>query len=129
MARLEELLIENYDFLTENNGKECIDLAVQYITNTETVPGHEVKEVLAMNPSRSAMQAIGYKELKRHLEGEYPFEEAGRLIKRNTKRYAKRQFTWFRKEEDLNWMDITGAKGPDEAVEKLQPLLPAEIFI
>ncbi len=89
----------------------------------------EVKKVLAMNPSRSAMQAIGYKELKRYLEGEYPLEEAGRLIKRNTKRYAKRQFTWFRKEEDLNWVDITGAKGPDGVVEKLQPLLPAEIFI
>ncbi len=89
----------------------------------------EVKGVLAMQPSRSAMQAIGYKELKRHLEGEYPVEEAVRLIKRNTKRYAKRQFTWFRKEEDLNWVDITGAKGPDAVVEKLQPLLPAEIFI
>jgi tRNA dimethylallyltransferase len=87
----------------------------------------EVKGVLAMNPSRSAMQAIGYKELKRHLEGEYPLEEAGRLIKRNTKRYAKRQFTWFRKEEGLNWVDITGIGEPEEISEALQPLLPKDM--
>jgi tRNA dimethylallyltransferase len=55
-----------------------------------------------------SMQAIGYKEIGMFLSGEVPLDEAVRLIKRGTKRYAKRQFTWFRKEEDIHWIDITG---------------------
>jgi len=74
----------------------------------------EAKKVLSMNPSRTAMQAIGYKELAGFLEGEYPLEEAVRLIKRNTKRYAKRQFTWFKKEEGISWADVTGIYEPGD---------------
>jgi tRNA dimethylallyltransferase len=74
----------------------------------------EVERVLAMNPSRTAMQAIGYKELKGCLEGEYSLDEAVSLIKRNTRRYAKRQFTWFRSEEGLRWVDVTGVFDPAE---------------
>jgi tRNA dimethylallyltransferase len=54
-----------------------------------------------------SMQAIGYKEIALYLDGEITLEEAVRLIKRGSKRYAKRQFTWFRKEEDIHWLDIT----------------------
>ena len=60
------------------------------------------------------MQAIGYKEIAMYLNGEIPLEEAVRLIKRNTKRYAKRQFTWFNKEEDIHWIDITGIQDVNE---------------
>ncbi len=87
----------------------------------------EVKRVLLMNPSQSAMQAIGYKELKRHLDGEYPLDEAVALIKRNTRRYAKRQFTWFRKEEGLRWVDITGITEPEKILERIMPLVPQEL--
>lgn len=83
----------------------------------------EVRKVLGMNPSRTAMQAIGYKELKGHLEGEYPIEEAVSLIKRNTRRYAKRQFTWFRSEEGLRWVDVTGVFDPVEIAGMLLPAL------
>jgi len=85
----------------------------------------EVRRVLAMNPSRTAMQAIGYKELAAHFAGEYPLEEAVRLIKRNTRRYAKRQFTWFKKEDGLMWVDITGLRRPEDAASKIKPLLEA----
>ena len=68
----------------------------------------EVVRVLRMNPCRTAMQAIGYKEIAMHLRGEITLEEAVLLIKRASKRYAKRQFTWFRKEEGIRWIDITG---------------------
>jgi tRNA dimethylallyltransferase len=87
----------------------------------------EVRRVLRLNPSQSAMQAIGYKELKRHLEGEFPLDEAVALIKRNTRRYAKRQFTWFRKEEGLRWVDITGIIEPEEILERILPLVPREL--
>lgn len=68
----------------------------------------EVRTILEMNPERTPMQAIGYKEIAMYLNGEIPLEEAIRLIKRGSKRYAKRQFTWFNKEEGVCWIDITG---------------------
>ncbi|MBI5205286.1 MAG: tRNA (adenosine(37)-N6)-dimethylallyltransferase MiaA [Nitrospirae bacterium] len=71
----------------------------------------------------SSIQAIGYKEIAMHLKGEFPFEEAVRLIKRNTKRYAKRQFTWFKKEEDIHWIDITGIYGNKEIFEHAEQML------
>ncbi|MEW6571732.1 MAG: tRNA (adenosine(37)-N6)-dimethylallyltransferase MiaA [Nitrospirota bacterium] len=55
-----------------------------------------------------SMQAIGYKEMAMYLQGRTDLETSIRLIKRATKRYAKRQFTWFRKERDIHWIDITG---------------------
>ena len=68
----------------------------------------EVKTILGKCPDRTAMQAIGYKELTMHLNNEIDKDEAVRLIRRNTRRYAKRQFTWFKKEEDIIWVDVTG---------------------
>lgn len=68
----------------------------------------EVERLLKMNPDRTPLQAIGYKEFAMYLQGEITQEEAVRLVKRNTKRYAKRQFTWFKKEEGITWIDITG---------------------
>jgi tRNA dimethylallyltransferase len=56
----------------------------------------------------SALQAIGYKELVRHIEGEISLDEAVELIKKGSRNYAKRQFTWFRKEEGIHWVDVTG---------------------
>jgi len=55
-----------------------------------------------------SMQAIGYKEIALYLEGKIILEEAIGLIKKGSKRYAKRQFTWFKKEEGIQWLDITG---------------------
>ena len=68
----------------------------------------EAERILRQCPDRTAMQAIGYKELKMYLDHEIDKDEAVRLIKRNTRRYAKRQFTWFKKEEDIIWIDVTG---------------------
>ncbi len=87
----------------------------------------EVRGVLRMKPSRVPMQAIGYKEIKAHLQGNCGLQEAVRLIKRNTKRYAKRQFTWFGKEEGLCWVDITGLSDTEEMLGRLLPALPEKI--
>jgi tRNA dimethylallyltransferase len=56
----------------------------------------------------SALQAIGYKELIRHLDGSCSLTEAIELVRQRSRNYAKRQFTWFRKEADIEWIDITG---------------------
>ena len=51
------------------------------------------------------MQGLGYKEILAYLEGEYPLEEAVRILKRDTRHFAKRQLTWFRRESDVIWVD------------------------
>ncbi len=70
-----------------------------------------------------AMQAIGYKEIAMYLHGEIALDEAARLIKRGTKRYAKRQFTWFRKEEGIHWVDITGIDDSHKAFMRVSHIL------
>lgn len=83
----------------------------------------EVRNLLSMNPDRTPMQAIGYKEITSYLRGETTLAEAVPLIKRNTKRYAKRQFTWFKKEEGIEWVDLTGIHDESEAFKKVYRLL------
>ena len=53
----------------------------------------------------TAMQGLGYKELYEYLEGRYPLDEAVRIIKRDTRHFAKRQLTWFKRERDVIWAD------------------------
>lgn len=53
--------------------------------------------------SHNALQTVGYKEIFDFLDGSYDWEEAVRLLKRNSRRYAKRQLTWFHKSPDYTW--------------------------
>jgi len=55
----------------------------------------------------NALQTVGYREIFGYLENQYDWEEAVRLIKRNSRRYAKRQMTWFRKDEEMTWFALT----------------------
>jgi len=59
---------------------------------------------LGVEPDVPAFQAIGYRQLVRHLSGEWGLDEAIDDIVRATRRYAKRQMTWFRKETDIRWI-------------------------
>jgi tRNA dimethylallyltransferase len=52
-----------------------------------------------------SMQSIGYKQMGLYIKGEVDWPEAVRLLKRDTRRYAKRQFTWFKKEPDMIWVE------------------------
>ncbi|MDW3648544.1 MAG: tRNA (adenosine(37)-N6)-dimethylallyltransferase MiaA [Bacteroidia bacterium] len=66
----------------------------------------EVKSLLKTYGSKApALQSIGYSEMISYLEGEIDLAEAIRLIQRNSRRYAKRQFTWFRRYEDIQWFE------------------------
>jgi tRNA dimethylallyltransferase len=59
-------------------------------------------------PELKAMQTIGYREIIRYLHGTLSREEAIGLIQRDTRRYAKRQLTWFRKTKSIIWLDSLG---------------------
>ena len=68
----------------------------------------EVARLRAMGIQRdsTSMQGIGYKQVYGYLDGEYDLEEAVRLIKRDTRHFAKRQLTWFKREKDVIWTDL-----------------------
>lgn len=63
----------------------------------------EVEKNLLKEPLKTASQAIGYKELKEFVLKKTDFEKAVLKLKQNTRKYAKRQITWFKKEENVNW--------------------------
>ena len=55
----------------------------------------------------NALQTVGYKELFEYFDGKTTRDEAIELIKRNSRRYAKRQLTWFNRDTDIRWFDLT----------------------
>lgn len=67
---------------------------------------NEAREYLASANGSTSAQAIGYKELQPYIDGEISLEEAEENLKRATRRYAKRQLTWFRRNERINWLLI-----------------------
>jgi tRNA dimethylallyltransferase len=66
-----------------------------------------LEEVISLTPFKqyNALNTVGYSELFDYLEGKLPFEEAISAIKQNTRRFAKRQLTWFRRDEEINWFE------------------------
>lgn len=66
----------------------------------------EAREYLATASSSTSAQAIGYKELRPYIDGDVSLSEAVENLKRATRRYAKRQLTWFRRNERINWLFI-----------------------
>ena len=68
----------------------------------------EVRALRAMGLTSQdvSMQGLGYRQILDHLDGRYDLEEAVRIIKRDTRHFAKRQLTWFRREKDVIWVDL-----------------------
>jgi tRNA dimethylallyltransferase len=67
------------------------------------------EEAKSLFPKRelNALQTVGYQEIFDFLEGKYDREEAIRLLKRNSRRYAKRQLTWFKRDAEITWLDAS----------------------
>jgi tRNA dimethylallyltransferase len=65
---------------------------------------HEVKKLQSYK-KLNALQTVGYRELFGHLVGDLPLEDAVEIIKINTRQYAKRQMTWFKKDEEITWCE------------------------
>lgn len=66
---------------------------------------NEVRRLLKRKLSRTAIQAIGINEISGYFEGNYSVADAKELIKKNTRHYAKRQLTWFRKDRRIYWIE------------------------
>ncbi|OIN95691.1 tRNA (adenosine(37)-N6)-dimethylallyltransferase MiaA [Candidatus Desantisbacteria bacterium CG1_02_38_46] len=63
---------------------------------------------VASKTGGKSMESLGYKEIIGYLMGKYQLEEAIRLLKRNTRRYARRQVIWFKKDKRIKWIDVKG---------------------
>lgn len=59
------------------------------------------------DPAVPALQGLGYKQLLKYLQGEYTLDEAVQAIKTETRHFAKRQFTWFKRDQRIQWLDVT----------------------
>lgn len=77
----------------------------------------EVRSLLSQGYGESlvSMRALGYKETAAAVRGRISVEEAKYIIKRDTRRFAKRQLTWYRRNPDVRWIDIGKFDGPDSA--------------
>lgn len=84
-----------------------IDLRVDLLIEAGLVD--EIKRLLnlGLTESNISMKGIGYKEIIGYLNGEYSLDHAIYLVKRNTRHYAKRQLTWFRRYPDIKWFDLS----------------------
>ena len=85
----------------------------------------EVKALLAEDRplSKQARCAIGYAEIIEHLTGRMSLEEAVELIKKNTRRLAKGQRTWFKTFKNVNWLDVEAEDPPEKILDRAKTIL------
>lgn len=83
---------------------EAIDLRVDSMMQAGLL--QEAEKVYRMPKPSTAAQAIGYKEFFPYFRGECSLEESVASVKRESRRYAKRQLTWFRRDESVNWLCV-----------------------
>lgn len=107
-----------YFVLTQDRAKiyEKIDLRVDQMLEDGLEGEVRSLKTLGLTPDMTSMKGLGYAEMLRYLSGDIPYEEAVRLIKRNTRHFAKRQLTWFRREKDVIWMDKDDYDGDEEKI-------------
>lgn len=96
-----------YFVLTDERGRlyERIDRRVDLMMEQGLLDEVRYLKKRGVRKDSTAMQGLGYKELYAYLDGEYPLDEAVRIIKRDTRHFAKRQLTWFKRERDVIWAD------------------------
>jgi len=85
----------------------------------------EVRTLLesGISPDSAAMQGIGYKEMVPYVQGEKTLEEAVYELKINTRHFAKRQNTWFKREKDAIWLKYEDYAGQDEMLDRMTEIL------
>lgn len=85
----------------------------------------EVKELYEYR-NLNALQTVGYKELFKYLDGEWTIDEAIERIQGNTRKYARKQLTWFKKDAEIRWFS---PDNPKEIINYIETSLPKNIFL
>ena len=91
---------------------------------------NEVKMLkhMGLNENMQSMKGIGYKEMLYYLEGKISFDEAVYLIKKGSRNYAKRQLTWFRKDNRVQWVDKDSFSSEDDIVKYIKGRIKEKLF-
>ena len=97
-----------------------IDTRVEQMIEAGLVEEVERLRDMGCTKDMVSMQGLGYKEILSYLEGEVPLERAIYLIKRDTRHFAKRQLTWFRREKDVIWVPKNEFRGRGESFQGLE---------
>jgi tRNA dimethylallyltransferase len=89
----------------------------------------EVQKILerGYDKNLNSLNTVGYKEVIDYLEGDISLDTCVELIKRNTRRYAKRQLTWFRAEKDIRWLTLDESEPLSEIAKKIIKIYRREI--
>ncbi|TDQ39725.1 tRNA (adenosine(37)-N6)-dimethylallyltransferase MiaA [Aureibacillus halotolerans] len=74
-----------------------------------------------------SMQAIGYKEIVSYFRGDCTQEESIAQLKKNTRRFAKRQLTWFRNKMDVEWIDVTTSRSMSKIADEILPSIAGKL--
>ncbi len=100
-----------------------IDLRVDFMLQDGLI--EEIQRLLAMKIPKTctAMQAIGYKEFVSALDGNGTLEDAAAQVKQASRHYAKRQLTWFRRNEKMHWLTITPQQSREEILSCARQIL------
>ena len=100
-----------------------IDLRVDIMLQQGLV--EEIKNLLASGipETCTAMQAIGYKEFVDALNGNGTIEEAAEAVKLSSRRYAKRQLTWFRRNKNMHWLTRSSGEGAEEIIRRARQVI------
>ena len=85
----------------------------------------ETKRMLAqgLRENRTAMQAIGYRQVVEHLDGRLDLSQAVELVKQKTRQYAKRQMTWFKRQLSLQWLEVGKDESEEVTAARIQEML------
>ncbi len=111
----------NYKYLVLNRDRaklyEIINRRVDVMIDNGLID--EVKNLLDMGYTKDmvSMQGLGYKEIIAYLEGEYSLNDAIDILKRDTRHYAKRQLTWFKRERDVLWVNKDNFKDEEAIID------------
>lgn len=87
----------------------------------------EIRKLNRLKLSQSASQALGIKEVVGYLRGDYNIDEAKRLLKRNTRHFAKRQLTWFRPDKRIEWFEVREDEPTEQIANRLYKYVKAKI--
>lgn len=114
------------NFINRENLYERINRRVDIMIQEGLIK--EAEEYFRTNLGSTAVQAIGYKELKPYFDREKSLDECIEILKRSTRRYAKRQLTWFRRNEEIKWFFVDDYEKSDELTEDVFLFLKSKGF-
>jgi tRNA dimethylallyltransferase len=101
-----------------NRGRDDLNRRINARVDSMFASGlvDETRELIhcGLEENRTAMQAIGYRQVVEHLRGERDLQTTIDLVKQRTRQYAKRQITWFRNQLQLEWIDVAPEMTPDQ---------------